>query len=398
MTAAWRVDSWQRYHAEQQPHYRDRAHIAAVLQRIKQYPALLSFTEVMSLRQQLRQVFAGQAFILQGGDCAERFSDCTSPKINTRLHIMQKMTSIISAQADVRVLNIARIAGQYAKPRSNAFETVDGRRMRTFQGDNINSFEPDPEQREPDPQRLEKGYRYATSTLNFLRAQCSFMHSDFFISHEGMLLAYEQALTIAHAAHWYNHGTHMLWIGNRTAHAEQAHVEYMRGLSNAIGIKIGPAVDPQAMVDIVRTLNPDNDCDRIVIIARFGHEKVQALLPRFIAAQQQAALNVIWTVDPMHGNTFSTKDGIKTRHCQHIASEIQHSFALHREHGSRLDGVHLEMTDYNVTECLGGQDNLQEHDLTRAYHTACDPRLNHNQSLEIATLVGELLAQHLRQP
>ena len=391
MTGTWQVDSWQRHHAAQQPHYRDQAQLDAVLQRIKQYPALLSFAEVMSLRQQLRQVFAEQAFILQGGDCAERFSDCAPSRINPRLHIMQQMTSIINAQADVKVLNIARIAGQYAKPRSNAFEIVDGQRIHTFRGDNINSFEPDPERREPDPQRLEKGYRCATSTLNYLRVQCPHMHSDFFISHEGMLLAYEQALTIAHEAHWYNHGTHMLWIGNRTLHAEQAHVEYMRGLSNAIGIKIGPAVEPQEMVGIVRSLNPDNDCDRIVLIARLGHEKVQALLPRFIAAIQQADLNVIWTVDPMHGNTFTTQDGIKTRHCQHIASEIQYSFALHRKHGSRLGGVHLEMTDYNVTECLGGQDNLQERDLTRAYHSACDPRLNHNQSLEIAQLVGELL-------
>ncbi len=392
MTATWRVDSWQQYRAEQQPQYRDQMHLAAVLQQIKQYPTLVTFAEVMRLREQLRQVFDGRAFILQGGDCAERFADCTPQKVHTRLHIMQQMAALIRTQADTKVLHIARMAGQYAKPRTHAFETIAGQHMHTFQGDNVNSFMPDPSQREPAPQRLEQGYQCAAATLKYMRDLWSPEHGGFFTGHEGLLLAYEQALTTAHDTHWYNHGAHLLWVGNRTAHSQQAHVEYLRGISNAIGIKIGPAADLQEIVTIVRILNPDNACDRIVLIARFGCEKVRELLPRFIDALQAAALHVIWTVDPMHGNTLRTTHGVKTRHFRHIATEVQHSFALHRAHGSRLGGVHLELSGDNVTECLGGQDNLQASDLERAYHTACDPRLNHNQSLEIAQLVGELLA------
>ncbi len=392
MTTAWRTDSWQRYRAQQQPDYRDQAHLAAVLRQITQHPTLVTFAEVMRLREQLRQVFMGQAFILQGGDCAERFADCTPQKVSTRLQLMQQMAALIRTPANIKVLHIARMAGQYAKPRTHAFETIAGQRMHTFRGDNINSFTPEPQQREPNPQRLEQGYRCAATTLKHLRNLWSPTHGDFFTAHEGLLLAYEQALTTAAERHWYNHGAHLLWIGNRTAQAEQAHVEYLRGISNAIGVKIGPTADPQEIVAIVRILNPDNACNRVVLIARFGCEKVQALLPRFIMAMQQAALNVIWTVDPMHGNTFYTAHDVKTRHLHHVAAEIQHSFALHRRYGSRLGGVHLELSDDNITECLGGQDNLQTSDLSRAYHTACDPRLNRNQSLEIAKLVGELLA------
>lgn len=391
MTATWHIDSWQQYRAEQQPHYRDQAQLASVLQRLRQHPPLVTLAEVMRLREQLRQVFEGRAFILQGGDCAERFADCTLHRVRARLHIMQRMAALIRAQAEFKVLHIARMAGQYAKPRTHAFETIAGQRMHTFRGDNVNSFTPHPEQREPNPQRLERGYQCAATTLRHMRELCSLRHDDFFTAHEGLLLAYEQALTLAEETHWYNHGAHLLWVGNRTAHVEQAHVEYLRGISNAVGIKIGPAADPQEIVAIVRLLNPDNACDRIVLIVRLGYEKVQALLPRFIAALRQAALNVIWTVDPMHGNTFYTADGLKTRHMHHIVAEIQLSFMLHRQHGSRLGGVHLELSGDNVTECLGGPDNLQARDLNRAYHSACDPRLNHHQSLEIAKLVGELL-------
>lgn len=391
MTATWHIDSWQQYHAEQQPPYRDQAHLASVLQQLRQHPPLVAFAEVMRLRAQLRQVFEGRAFILQGGDCAERFADCTLHQVSTRLHIMQQMAELIRAQAEIKVLHIARMAGQYAKPRTHAFETIAGQRMHTFRGDNVNSFTPHPEQREPNPQRLEQGYRCAATTLRHMRELCSAnKHSDFFTAHEGLLLAYEQALTVAQQTRWYNHGAHLLWVGNRTAHAAHAHVEYLRGISNAIGIKIGPTADPQEIVTIVRLLNPDNACDRIVLIARLGYEKVQALLPRFISSLRHAALNVIWTVDPMHGNTFYTADGLKTRHLHHIAAEIQHSFILHRRHGSRLGGVHLELSGDNVTECLGGPDNLQASDLNRAYRSACDPRLNRDQSLEIAKLVGEL--------
>ena len=392
MATTWRVDSWQQHPAEQQPRYRDQAQLDAVLQQLKQEPALLTFAEVMRLRTQLRQVFAGQAFILQGGDCAERFVDCTPPRIAARLHIIDEMVKLITAHTDKQVLNIARIAGQYAKPRSQDFETIAGQRMPVFRGDNVNLFTPDPALREPDPQRLDKGYRCAANTFQYLRDHCPTLHDDLFTSHEGLLLPYEQALTTEHDTSWYNHGAHLLWMGNRTTHIKQAHVEYFRGISNAIGIKVGHTVEPQELVEIVRLLNPDNAGDRIVLIARLGHQKVQDLLPRFITALQQAALNVIWMVDPMHGNTFSTDQGIKTRHVQHIATEIQQSFALHRQHNSRLSGVHLELSGDHVTECLGGQDNLQANDLARAYHTACDPRLNHNQCLEIAQLVGELLS------
>ncbi len=388
-TAVWRRDSWRRYRAEQQPPYRDRGQLAAVLRELQHSPALLSFAEVMRLREELRQVFAGRAFILQGGDCAERFADSTRPRVAARLQLMQRMAHRIRSSRAVRVLHIARMAGQYAKPRTHAFETVAGQRVHTFRGDNVNSFTPDPVQREPDPQRLSRGYRCAATTLRHMRALRSSAAEDVFTSHEGLLLAYEQALTAAHGTRWYNHGAHLLWVGNRTARLGHAHVEYLRGISNAIGIKVGASAEPQEIVEIVRLLDPANTGDRIVLIARFGCAQVQTLLPRFIAALQRAACRVIWTVDPMHGNTFHTAQGVKTRHCQHIAAEIRHSFALHREHGSRLGGVHLELSDAAVTECL--DDDMSAADLTRAYRTACDPRLNCHQSLAIAELVGESL-------
>ena len=391
MSTIWQVDSWQQYHAEQQPHYRDQAQLDTALHQLKQLPALLSLTEIFHLRQQLREVFTGQSFILLGGDCAERFHDCHAERVNIRLQVIQQMAQRIRAHHDTTLLTIARLAGQYAKPRTQEFETIDGQRMHAFRGDNINSFTPDPAQREPDPQRLIRGYHCAAATLRHVSALWPATHGKLFTAHEGLLLPYEQALTQKHDTHWYNHGAHLLWLGNRTAHAKHAHVEYLRGIANAIGIKIGHHADPQEMVDIVRTLNPTNADDRIVLIARFGHNKVQELLPRFIAAMHNAHLKVIWTVDPMHGNTFLTADGVKTRDFQHIASEVQHSFALHRTHGSKLSGVHLELSGDDVSECLGGQAKIRIKDLSRNYQTACDPRLNYQQSLELATLIGELL-------
>jgi 3-deoxy-7-phosphoheptulonate synthase len=399
--------------------------------------------EVVNLSRQLRDAADGKKFLLQGGDCAERFRDCTPEAITSKLKILLQMAAIISHGAHIPLIRVGRIAGQYAKPRSAEHESHDGELLPVFRGDNINSFTPDRLGRRPDPSRLLEGYHLASITLNYIRAMIAggfadihhpehwnlrvlkpgphrdryeqvlqsiqdavaFMESlggikqdslsniDFFTSHEGLLLGFEESMTryVPEYDGYFNLGAHMLWIGDRTRHLDGAHVEYFRGIKNPIGIKWGPETEPHELVRLIKVLSPNNEPGRITIITRFGADLVANLLPAAIQAVTGAGLAVLWSSDPMHGNVIKTKNNMKTRDFGAILSELRSCFEIHRALGSHLGGVHFELTGDDVTECTGGSEGLAEHDLPRNYETFCDPRLNYSQSLEMAFLMAEIL-------
>ena len=381
--------------------------------------------------------------MLQGGDCAERFQDCTPEAITSKLKILLQMSVILCYGARRPVVRVGRIAGQYAKPRSADYETVNGQNMLSYRGDNINSYEPVEAARRPDPDRLLQSYHSSSLTLNYVRAMISggfadlhhpehwnleafgksghldqyqkivgnikdaiaFMESlggvreeslgsiEFYTSHEGLLLPFEESMTryVAESGRWYNLSAHMLWIGDRTRQLDGAHIEYFRGIANPLGIKIGPSCSPQDVVALVKAINPANELGRIALITRFGNDKVQKHLPDVVKAVAEAKLNVLWSVDPMHGNVIKTKADIKTRDFDAILGEIRQSFEVHQKSGSILGGVHFELTGDNVTECTGGAEGIAESDLSRNYETYCDPRLNYSQSLEMAFLISSIL-------
>jgi len=441
--ADWSPTSWRSRPIQQQPTYQNHDELARSLTTIASYPPLVFVGEVENLRRQLAEASQGRRFILQGGDCAERFQDCNPEAITSKLKILLQMSVVLSYGARQPVIRIGRIAGQYAKPRSSDTETVDGVSIPVFRGDNINSFEPDPEGRRPDPRRLTQSYYAASMTLNYVRAMITggfadlhhpenwnlsfvgksahrqryeqvvanirdavaFMESfggvreetlgsvDFFTSHEGLLLGFEEAMTryVPHLGRYYNLGAHMLWIGDRTRSIDGAHIEYFRGIANPVGIKWGPSADPAEMVKIIKALDPKNEPGRITIITRFGASQVDKCLPAAIDAVRQAGLNVLWSSDPMHGNVIKTKNGIKTRDFDAIMAELTACFQGHRKHGSRLGGVHFELTGEDVTECTGGAEGIGEGDLSRNYETFCDPRLNYSQSLEMAFVIANIM-------
>lgn len=446
---AWSPSSWRSRPIKQQPQYSDETLLQGILATIRAYPPLVFAGEVDNLKKQLAQAAAGQRFVLQGGDCAERFVDCTPEAISSKLKILLQMSVVLCYGARRPVVRIGRIAGQYAKPRSQDFEqATDGSVLPVFRGDNINSFEPDPLLRRPDPRRLLTGYHTASLTLNYLRAliaggfadlhhpenwnlgffskspqrqryesvvaniqdAVTFMESfgglreerlgsvDFFTSHEGLLLGFEEAMTRAVEANgrYYNLGAHMLWIGDRTRDIDGAHIEYFRGIANPIGIKWGPSADPLTMVELIRSLNPGNEPGRITIITRFGQGKVAAYLPAAIAAVRRAGLSVLWSSDPMHGNVIKTGNNIKTRDFDAILGELKQCFDIHAQENSVLGGVHIELTGEDVTECTGGSEGIGEADLSRQYETFCDPRLNYSQSLEMAFLISSILSEGRR--
>lgn len=441
MGETWSPASWRTRPIKQQPTYEDAKALMEVLRAIRSYPPLVFVGEIEKLKRQLAEAAAGRRFVLQGGDCAERFQDCTPEAITSKLKILLQMSVVLSYGARRPIVRIGRIAGQYAKPRSNDFETVDGQTLPVFRGDNINSFEPDPVLRQPDPRRLLTGYHTASMTLNYVRAMITggfadlhhpenwnlgffgktaqkqryegvvanildavaFMQSfgglreemlgtvDFFTSHEGLLLGFEEAMTRELRGRYYNLGAHMLWIGDRTRDLDGAHIEYFRGIANPIGIKWGPGADPDLMVKLLQRLNPDNEPGRITIITRFGAGKIASCLPSAIEAVARAGLEVLWSSDPMHGNAIKTKNDIKTRDFDAILVELRQAFEIHARFGSRLGGVHFELTGDDVTECTGGAEGIREEDLVRQYETFCDPRLNYNQSLEMAFLISSIL-------
>ncbi len=438
--ADWRPDSWMTRPAAQQPRYRDPAALAAAVGQLAQLPPIVVSWEVELLREQIAAAQRGERFVLQGGDCAETFADCVSDQIAAKLKILLQMSLVLLHGLKKPVVRIGRFAGQYAKPRSTDTETRDGLTLPSYRGDLVNRPDFTAADREPDPQLLLRGYERAALTLNFVRAlvdggfadlhhpeywELGFMeHSPFaaqyralvqsisdsldffeaisgtrihetdrapfFASHEALLLHYEQAQTrfIPRRQRWYNLGTHLPWIGMRTADVDGAHVEFHRGIANPVGVKVGPGMSAEWLRQLVELLNPDREPGRLVLIHRLGAGKVEQLLPGLIEAVRATGSPVLWISDPMHGNTESTASGVKTRRFENIVDELERSFQVHAELGSYLGGVHFELTGEDVTECIGGARGLAEPDLGRAYRSQVDPRLNYEQALELAMRIA----------
>jgi 3-deoxy-7-phosphoheptulonate synthase len=434
----WSPESWQARQALQQPHYEDPAELAQAGAQLSRLPPLVTSWEVLALKQALAQAQDGHRFLLQGGDCAESFNDCTSPIISNRLKVLLQMSLVLVHGLKKPVLRVGRFAGQYAKPRSTDNETRDGVTLPSFRGDLINGPAFTPEARRADPQRLIQAHAHSALTMNFVRALidggfadlhhpeywdlawvessplaaeyremvtnigdslrfmetlagpiASFSRVDFFTSHEALLLHYEQALTRQVPRHrgWFNLSTHFPWIGMRTAALDGAHVEYFRGISNPIAVKIGPTVTPEKLLPLIEVLNPHDEPGRLTLIHRMGNAQIADALPPLLQAVKREGRRVLWVADPMHGNTESTSNGHKTRRFNNIAGELDQAFDIHAAAGTRLGGVHLELTGEDVTECMGGARDLSETDLDRAYKSMVDPRLNYEQSLELAMLI-----------
>jgi 3-deoxy-7-phosphoheptulonate synthase len=436
----WSPDSWQSFPAGQQPNYPDPAEVDRVVAEMSLLPPLVSSWEVENLRALLAEAAAGERFLLQGGDCAESFDGCTSDTITNKLKILLQMSLVLVHSSKKRVIRVGRFGGQYAKPRSADLEERDGVSLPSYRGDLVNRLPFTEEHRRPDPQRMLTGYERAALTLNFIRAlidggfadlhhpeywdlgfvehspdaaeyqemvgkigeSLRFMESlagaevgevsrvDFFASHEALLLPYEQAQTrrVPRRSGWYNLSTHMPWIGMRTATLGGAHLEFFRGIRNPLGIKIGSGIDQETLLSLLELLDPEHEPGRITLIHRFGVRDIALNLPPLIEAVRSAGRTVLWVCDPMHGNTQSTSSGYKTRKFEDILSELEWAFDIHSSHGSYLGGVHFELTGEDVTECIGGARGLSEVDLARAYHSQVDPRLNYEQALEMALLVG----------
>jgi len=435
----WSPQSWAQYPALQQPTYDDADLLASNLQELKRLPPLVTSWEILQIKQELADAAEGRRFLLQGGDCAENFSDCTSPHIANRLKVLLQMSLVLVHGLKQPIVRVGRFAGQYAKPRSTDMESKDGVTLPSYRGDLVNGGDFTPEARKPDPRRMVEGHSRSALTMNFVRALIDggfadlhhpeywdldwvqhspfereyrdmvrsigdavrFMESvggapigslrrvDFYTSHEALLLHYEEALTrqVPRQWGWFNLSTHYPWIGMRTAALDGAHVEYFRGIRNPIGVKIGPSVTADQLLRLIDKLNPENESGRLTLIHRLGASKVAEHLPRLIDAVRNNGKRVLWCCDPMHGNTESTVSGLKTRRFENIRSELEQSFDIHAAHGSRLGGAHLELTGEPVTECMGGARDLTELDLQRAYRSTVDPRLNYEQAIEMAMLI-----------
>ncbi len=439
-TTGWHPASWQTREAAQQPTYRNPDALAGVLAQLSALPPIVTSWEVESLKAQLAAAQRGEAFLLQGGDCAESFDACTSENVVQQIKILLQMSLVMLVGLKKPVIRVGRMAGQYAKPRSADYETRDGISLPSYRGDTINHNEFTPEAREPDPERMLRGYERAALTLNFVRSLIDGGFADlhhpenwdlrfvtespaaaeyhelvkqvsdsleffeaiagepmhrthrvnFYASHEGLHLPYEQAQTrfLPHRKRWYNLTTHFPWIGMRTADLAGAHVEYFRGIANPMAVKIGTGVSAEHLQGLLHVLNPNNEPGRLTLITRFGVKHVEEHLPRIIKAVRNTGSQVLWVCDPMHGNTETTAEGFKTRRFDNILGELKAAFRIHREAGTYLGGVHLELTGDNVTECIGGARGLKESDLARAYKTQVDPRLNYEQAMEIAMLIA----------
>lgn len=440
----WTPDSWRQHPATQQAHYPDDAALSNVVDQIRRLPPLVTSWEVEALKGELARAARGEAFVLQGGDCAESFDDCRPEPLTAKLKILMQMSLVLVHAARRPVIRIGRIAGQYAKPRSSDSETRGDVTLPAYRGDLVNRDAFTAEDRTPDPMLMLRGYERAALTLNFVRAltdggfadlhhpeywdlsfakdsphaagyerivesirdAVSFVSAvanvdtqlmrqvDIYTSHEGLALPYEEAATrtVPRRPGYYNLSTHLPWIGMRTAQLDGAHVEFHRGIRNPLGIKVGAAMTADWLSRLLDILDPDHEPGRITLIHRMGANDVVKKLPPLLQAVAKMGRKPLWICDPMHGNTESTPSGIKTRRFDNILTELQHSFAIHREMGSELGGVHFEMTGEDVTECIGGARGLAEVDLDRAYKSRVDPRLNYEQALEMAMQI----AQHLR--
>lgn len=439
-TTAWTPGSWQHLPALQQPQYADPARLARVLEQIARLPPVVVSWEVDQLKDELAAAQRGERFLLQGGDCAEGFNDCESDTIARKLKILLQMSVVLLHGLKKPVIRVGRIAGQYAKPRSADTETRDGVTLPSYRGDIVNRAAFSAGDREPDPELLLRGYERAALTLNFVRALVDGGFADlhhpeywdlgflqhaklkdayqkiidqisdaldfytavsgspvhetsqarFYASHEGLHLLYEQAQTryLKRRQRWYNLSTHMPWIGMRTAMPGGAHVEYFRGIANPVGVKVGEGMDAATLGALVCILNPDNEPGRLTLIHRFGAKRIEQALPAMIRAVRDSGRQVLWVCDPMHGNTETTPQGVKTRRFENILSEVESAFRIHEEAGAILGGVHFELTGDDVTECTGGARGLSDGDLARAYRTSVDPRLNYEQALELAMLIA----------
>jgi 3-deoxy-7-phosphoheptulonate synthase len=435
----WSPASWLRRQAVQQPTYPDAGDLERALAELANLPPLVTSWEVLALKRKLAEAAEGRCFLLQGGDCAESFADCNSSLITNRLKVLLQMSVVLVHGLKLPVVRLGRFAGQYAKPRSTDTETRNGLTLPSYRGDLVNAPEFTPEARRPEPRRLIEAHSKSALTMNFIRSLIdggfadlhhpeywdlgwvqhsplqdeyrrmvesigdsvrfmetlageaigNFSRVDFYTSHEALLLHYEQAQTRQVPRHWgwFNLATHFPWIGMRTAALDGAHVEYCRGIRNPIGLKVGPGVKPDLLLRLIDVLNPDDEPGRLTLIHRMGAAKIEAELPPLLDAVQGDGRRVLWCCDPMHGNGETLGNGVKTRRFANIRHELELAFDIHAARGTRLGGVHLELTGENVTECLGGARDLTETDLSRAYKSTVDPRLNYEQSLELAMLI-----------
>lgn len=440
-TDEWSPASWRRFPALQQPVYDSPGELQIVLERLNRLPPLVTSWEIEDLKSGLADVAAGRAFLLQAGDCSESLEDCETSAIVRNLKVLIQFSFVLIHGSMKRVIRVGRMAGQYAKPRSAETETRDGVSLPVYRGDNVNRSGFTDDDRRPDPQLLLHGYERAAITLNFVRSligggfadlhhpenweldfptdspravdyrrmvasitqSMQFMEAVLgtrfreshgvavFTSHEGLHLGYEESQTrrVPRRQGFYNLGTHMPWIGLRTSQPEGAHVEYFRGIRNPIGVKVGCEMPPGQMLELARRLNPDSEPGRLTLIHRFGAARIREKLPPLLEVFQKAGIPVVWSCDPMHGNTFTASNGIKTRRFEEVHDELVSAFDIHLEMRSRLGGVHLELTGDNVTECIGGTKQVGVTDLTRAYKSAVDPRLNYDQAMELAFLIAE---------
>ena len=438
----WAPGSWRDRPIQQQPTYPDAAELESTLERIRGLPPLVFSEEIETLKSEIAMAAEGKAFVIHGGDCAERFMECNRDTIVRKLKILLQMSLVLSHALRRPVIRVGRMAGQFAKPRSSDIEKKDGLELPSYRGDIVNDLEFTKAGRIPDPNRLLMSYFHSASTLNFVRAlldggfadlhhpdhwqldwmgdsphrqrfqaiadrildaidffdamgssTSDFLKSvEFYTSHEGLLLNYEEAFTSMppRRDRYYNLGSHYLWIGDRTRQLDHAHIEYFRGIANPLGCKLGPSCPPEDLKKLVTALNPDNEPGRLTLITRYGKDKIGAHLPGHIKAIKETGLNVMWSCDPMHGNGEKTSTGIKTRNFASILGELRAAFEIHEAEGTHLGGVHFELTGNNVTECIGGSEGLDETDLERNYETGCDPRLNYLQSLEMAFLIADL--------
>lgn len=441
----WNVDSWRKFPIKQQPNYTNRTKLKAVEEDLKSRTTLVHPSEIRDLKKKLANVCEGNAFLLQGGDCAESFAEFSEANLRSYFRVILQMTVALMYGAGKPVVKVGRIAGQFSKPRSEDTETLEGKTLPSYRGDMVNGIEFDESSREPDPERLIRAYNQSASTLNYLRSlakggyaslsnvnkwnqefalesaqgklfkdlvdrineSLGFMRAfglkvedigqikeaEFFTSHEGLLLNYEEALTRidSDTGEYYNCSAHMLWVGDRTRDLNEAHIEFMRGIQNPIGIKVGPTTNPETLIKVLDILNPANEAGKITLITRMGADKVEALLPPILKSVKNEGRNVIWSCDPMHGNTIKSPNGYKTRPFNKILSEVRSVFDIHKAEGSYAGGIHIEMTGQDVTECVGGAQAISEVNLKDRYHTHCDPRLNASQSIELAFLLAEEL-------
>ena len=443
----WKPNSWRNYPVVQMPTYPDESKVNSVEAKLSFKPPLVFAGEVQALKKSLALAEKGNAFILQGGDCAESFSQFSANGIRDTFKVLLQMAVILTYGSSIPIIKIGRIAGQFAKPRSSDVEIIDGIELPSYRGDMINDMEFNKTARQPDPQRLIDGYEQSAATLNLIRAfaqggmanlekvhewtlgflndtpetdkyreianriseSLNFMkacgltsssvsqlrETDFFTSHEALLLNYEEALTredtITAEKGWYATSAHLLWVGDRTRQFDHGHIEYLSGIQNPVGIKCGPSLEKDDLIRLLDKVNPNNESGKVVLICRMGSEKVNEHLPKLIKNIKANGKNVTWCCDPMHGNTIKASNGYKTRRVAEILNEVNNFFLVHKSEGTLPGGVHFEMTGSNVTECLGGANEVKESDLGSRYHTHCDPRLNGSQSLELAFLVSDLI-------